>query len=296
MKQFLILLAAALIVALPFFFRRVPVSGDKGAGCLELVIITPHNEAFRQEFAEGFSEWHRKRFGRPVRIDWRVIGGTTEIMRYLTSEYEASAKHYSGTQPGDIPWHESQRIGHVDDPAKITCRIDLFFGGGAYDHAKAEKQGLTVPAWGAGGVPAGLFEDSAGRELIPRELNGEVWRGNAFYGCVLSAFGICYNPDRLTDLGITRPPAAWDDLADPRYFGHLGLADPTKSGSVAKAFEMIIQTQCAKAVAAAGYTHEQIRLYETRIGASGKAPGRRPPDVPQAYQDAISREIGRAHV
>jgi len=289
MKQFLILLSAALIVALPFFFRREPVSGGGGKGCPELVIITPHNEAFRQEFAEGFSEWHRKKFGCPVRIDWRVIGGTTEIMRYLTSEYAASAKHYVDAQQGSAPRREDQRIGHVDDPAKITCRIDLFFGGGVYDHAKAEKQGLTVPAWGVTGVPDGLFEDVAGRELIPRELNGEIWRGNAFYGCVLSAFGICYNADRLTDLGIARPPAAWDDLADPRYFGQLGLADPTKSGSVAKAFEMIIQTQCAKAVAASGYTREQVRLYETRIGTSGKDPGGRPPDVPQAYQDAISR-------
>jgi hypothetical protein len=33
----------------------------------------------------------------------------------------------------------------------------------------------------------------------------------------------------------------WDDLADPRLAGQVALADPTKSGSTTKAFEMLIQ-------------------------------------------------------
>jgi spermidine/putrescine-binding protein len=43
-------------------------------------------------------------------------------------------------------------------------------------------------------------------------------------------------------------PAAWADLADPRFFREVALADPTKSGSAAKAFEMIIQEQMQKRV------------------------------------------------
>lgn len=62
------------------------------------MVITPHNEAIRQEFAEGFSAWHRARYGSPVRIDWRMIGGTTEIMRYLASEYTSSAKRFFKSQ------------------------------------------------------------------------------------------------------------------------------------------------------------------------------------------------------
>jgi len=303
MKLWLVLLVAGLVVALPFIFRREADAGDWRAGDPELVVVTPHNEAIRQEFAAGFARWHRQRYGRPARVDWRVIGGTTEIMRYLGSEYAVSAKRYfksrgvvwpadgasvvlARKRPDDGParalWEAFRAC---DAPGMVTCGMDVFFGGGVYDHEKAEKQGLTVPAWGAQGPPPGIFEDGRGRTLIPREMNGEVWRGAAFYGNVLSAFGICYNVDRLADLGIAAPPSSWEDLADPRYFGHLGLADPTKSGSVAKAYEMIVHTRCARAVADAGFTREQIRRFETAIAGAGS----QPPEVPRAYQEAIER-------
>jgi len=310
MRSLFIIFVAVLIVVLPLLLRRVPEPGEWRTGDPELVIVTPHNEAFRQEFADGFSRWHREKFGRPVKIDWRVIGGTTEIMRYLASEYCASAKHYFLAQNRPWPPNGADLIlarkqpdtgsgadcgalwglfRSVDSPEKISCRMDLFFGGGVYDHDKAEKQGLTVPAWGDAPPPQGLFEDAEGRVLIPREWNGEVWRGKAFYGSVLSAFGICYNADRLADLGIMQPPAAWEDLADARYFGQLGLVDPTKSGSVAKAFEMIIQEQSAKTVAQAGFTREQLRRYEDAIAAAKQHENKLPSEVPPAYQEAVAR-------
>jgi iron(III) transport system substrate-binding protein len=302
MKLFCVIFAAALIIALPFIFRRAPVAGDWTEGDPELIVVTAHNEAFRQEFAEGFSAWHCERYGSPVRIDWRVIGGTTEIMRYLAAEYAASARRYfverGLTWPADggaavlsakRPASEARgelwdRFRASDDVREITCRMDLFFGGGMYDHSKAERQGLTVPAWGAAGPPPGIFEDAEGRVLIPREMNGEVWYGEAYYGCVLSAFGICYNRDRLADLGIDKRPEAWQDLSDPRYFGTLGLADPSKSASVAKAYEMVIHEQCAKAVAEAGFTREQIRAFERLVNPAEGVSG-----LPPSYQAALER-------
>jgi ABC-type Fe3+ transport system substrate-binding protein len=313
MKPVVALFLAVAVLALPFLFRRQPDTGEWRRGDPELVIVTPHNEAIRQEFAEGFSRWHRERFGRPVRIDWRVIGGTTEIMRYLASEYAASAKRFFRAQGVAWPangaetvfaakrplaedaWALWEAFRACDAPAEITCRMDVFFGGGVYDHAKAERQGLTVPAWGEAGPPPGLFEDAAGRALIPAEMNGEVWCGTAYYGSVLSAFGICYNADRLADLGIARPPATWEDLADPRYAGHVGLADPTKSGSVAKAFEMIIHARCARHVAAAGFTREQVRRYEALLEAAGSGRPVGPAvqgdaeTVPPAYRETVAR-------
>lgn len=301
MKPIMVLLLLGAVLALPFLLRRQPDAGEWRRGDPELVIVTPHNEAIRQEFAEGFSRWHRERFERPVRIDWRVIGGTTEIMRYLASEYAASAKRFFKAQGVAWPangaeailstrpppqngdgWALWQAFRACDAPSEITCRMDVFFGGGVYDHAKAEGQGLTVAAWGKEGPPPGLFEDAAGRVLIPAEMNGEIWRGGAYYGSVLSAFGICYNTDRLADLGIARPPEAWEDLADPRYAGHVGMADPTKSGSVAKAFEMIIHARCARHVAEAGFTREQVRRFETQIAAGS-------PDIPAEYHEAVAQ-------
>ena len=41
----------------------------------DLVIITPHQEGIRREFAEAFSAWHQKHFGQPVFIDYRNFGG-----------------------------------------------------------------------------------------------------------------------------------------------------------------------------------------------------------------------------
>jgi ABC-type Fe3+ transport system substrate-binding protein len=305
MKVFLILAAAALLIALPFLFRGESVASDWRRGDPELVVVTPHNEAIRQEFAEGFSKWHQERYGRPVRIDWRVIGGTTEIMRYLGSEYVASSRRFFQSQgiawPADGAevvlarqrpkkeemWALWEAFRSGDAPEEISCRMDVFFGGGTYDHEKAEKQGLTVPAWGAAGPPVGLFKDTEGRILIPVERGGEKWCGSAFYCTVLSAFGICYNTDRLADLGIAKAPAAWEDLCDPRYVGCLGLADPTKSASVAKAYEMIIHTQCAKAVAGAGFTREQVRHYEASFAGAKGGAGEMPQGVPRSYQQAV---------
>jgi ABC-type Fe3+ transport system substrate-binding protein len=87
--------------------------------------------------------------------------------------------------------------------------------------------------------------------------------------------------------GIARPPEQWDDLADPAWFGTLGLADPTKSGSIAKAFETIVQVECRKAVVAAGFG-ALAGEYEARIAAARLPAGEMPPGVPAEYQQAVA--------
>lgn len=254
----------------------------------------------------AFCAWHQKHYGVPAKVDWRVIGGTTEIMRYLESEYVASAKRYIKNSGGVWPsegvgalfaaqaplsgaamnlWHIYRTNDHAE---VISARIDLFFGGGVYDHDKSERQGFSVPAWGAGEEPEGIFTDKQGRTLIPHEINGEVWCGKAYYGNVLSTFGICYNYDRLADLGIVEPPKSWQDLTDARYVGALGLSDPTKSGSVAKAFEMIIHESCEQCVARAGFKRADIKKYEALLHRHGKA-AISSGWVPQAYQAAVEQ-------
>lgn len=331
MKSMLVILVAAFVVALPFIFRRPPEVGAWRSGDPVLVVVSPHNEAIRQEFGEAFSRWHETHHGQPVRVDWRAIGGTTEIMRYLESEYVAAVQAWWRRQRHDWPagggdlmldrrfdprqppaaeaddrtrqrW-EAQRtlwsaFRATDDPAAFTCRIDLFFGGGTYDHDKAARQGLCVPPWpgatpadlmATNGPAAGLLVDDRGRELIPVARSGEVWRSEVFYGAVLSTFGICYNPDRLRDLGIDTPPHAWQDLTDPRLYGQVGITDPTKSGSVAKAFEMIIQEQCQAAVRAAGFDAAQVTAFEAAIRKARLPAGEIPDGVPTAYQEAVEQ-------
>lgn len=294
MKNIVILLLAAVVIALPFIFRQSEMVDQWKPGDPELIAISPHNEAIRYEFGRAFSRWHEENYGDPVRVEWRVMGGTTEIMRYLAAEYAASFRAWwkgenrpwpvgaeemildrrfkadnvpQTDDPDERAAWEQKRDLHqtfrtVDDPAKFSCKVDLFFGGGTYDHNKAFRQGLSVRPWAEGDMPAVLSQEAGDTLLIPKKRSGETWRSDAFFGNALSTFGICYNMDRLTELGIENPPSTWEDLADPRLVHQLGVADPTKSGSIAKAFEMIIHEQCHAAVRAAGFSPEQTAAIE----------------------------------
>src|SRR4051812_33889858 len=91
MKRALIIMALIVTVALPFALRPIASSRTVVRHADEtVVIITPHNEAIRYEYAQGFAEWYRARTGRTVTVDWRVIGGTSDIARFLEGEYVAA--------------------------------------------------------------------------------------------------------------------------------------------------------------------------------------------------------------
>lgn len=315
MRNSVILLILAALLVLPFAFQQeTGLKTEKNAG-LKLVVITPMNEAIRYEFAQAFSRWHAAKFGAPVSVDWRNIGGTTEISRYLTSEYITafrawwtgegqawpengaaiiiSSSFHPDKRPAGMSEADFQKAREIylafrrtDDPEKFSSRIDLYFGGGVFDARNVARQGLIVPAWLPEDLPAGLLATASGQELFPTGLSGETWRAPAYYGTTLSAFGVCWNSDRMRLLKINRPPESWHNLADPRWFGSLGLADPTKSGSIAKAFETIVQVECRKAVVAAGFG-PLINEYEAKIAQANLPAGQMPDGVPMRYQQAV---------
>ena len=281
-KTLIAIAPVVIIVALPLIMRRDAVHDDPEAE--QLVIVSPHNEAIRWEFENAFQAYCREQHGRNVDIDWRTPGGTSEIVRYLLDSYGAAFRQEWQRQGKE--W--SGEIGSAFLDRKLTQRdivvdgkvkrkgaspiawearqaflagnagvgIDILFGGGQYDSGKLAKQGVLVasgvrerhPEWFAGDAP-----------ILSDGLSGEVWadRGDRYYGACLSSFGICYNFDRLAALGYNADdpaalPASWEDLADPRLFNQVGAADPTKSGSITKCFEMLIQQRMAQTVAAAG--------------------------------------------
>ncbi len=332
MRNLAILTVAAVVIALPFLLRRPVGQTDWRPGDPELVIISPHNEAIRFEFSRAFSLWHKSHYGQPVKIDWRAVGGASEISRYLNASFVAAARGWWTGRGNDWPagagdtvthprfdaqhpprlasiegetaadaerridremarWEKLrdlyQQFRNTDDARQFSAQIDLLMGGGAYDHQKAFAEGLTVPPWPSGAPPAGLFTDAEGRELLPATRGGELWRSDTFFSTAISTFGICFNEDRLRDLGIETPPARWEDLADPRYARQLGVADPTKSGSIAKAFELIIHQQCYIAIRAAGFSDDDIEHNEVAIAQAALPPGVMPEGVPAAYQRAL---------
>lgn len=255
LKRLPILLALVVIVALPFVFR--PKQSELAQADEVLVIITPHNEALRHEFGAGFREWYHRRTGRTIQVDWRVIGGTSEIARFLEGEYDAAFR-LLWTRKLGREWGVDVQSGYKnhrlpkDAPAAVQaartaflgsnvgCGIDLFFGGGTPDFVKQSQAGRLVDS-GLMQTHPEWFRD----DVIPQSFSGErYWDSEGLWiGAVLSNYGIVWNRDSLKRLGIDHGLQRWDDLADPRLVGEIALADPTKSSSIAKAFENIIQQQ-----------------------------------------------------
>lgn len=280
--RILILVALGTVLVLPFLLR--PKRTQAGRSDDTLVLITPHNEALRYEFGEGFKVWYRAKTGRTVSLDWRVIGGTSEITRFLEGEYLSSFQAY-WTQTLRRPWNSEVQAGFQngrlspDAPAvvkeareaflqsEVSCGIDLFFGGGTYDFVRQATAGRLVDS-GILRMHPEWFTD----EVIPHEFAGEEYwdRKGLWIGTVLSSYGLLYNQDSLGRLGIGEQPRQWSDLKNPKFSGEIALADPTKSSSIAKVFENIIQQQM------------QRRLHALRGGEQQ--------DTPQALEAKAVRE------
>lgn len=253
--RLLLLVTLAAVLAVPFALKPARVAST--AADDTVVVVTPHNEAIRFEYARGFAAWYKERTGRTVTVDWRMMGGTSEIARFLEGEYAASFERLwtgklgrrwnaaiqegfaNGKLPADAPT-EVRAAREAFLASEASCGIDVFFGGGTYDLEKQARAGRLIDS--------GVIQrhpEWFGETAIPRAFGGEdYWHPQGLWiGTVLSTYGILFNRDSLQRLGIERPPSTWDDLADPRLAGELALADPTKSGSVAKAFENILQRE-----------------------------------------------------
>ena len=226
MKNFLIIAGLLLaIIALPMVLRRETATANPHDANDRLVIISPHNESIRDEYGEAFASWWKKQSGRSVYVDWRTPGGTAEIRKVLDSGFEAAK-----------------------DRGAEGIGIDLFFGGGDYEFKTQDKVGRLAKLE--------VFEnhpDWFSEKAVMQYFSGEQYYNNehTWVAACLSQFGICYNEDGLKRLGLS-VPSKWDDLGDARYAGYLALADPSKSGTVARAFELLMQQQMQDAMAVPG--------------------------------------------
>ncbi|MEI6339348.1 MAG: iron ABC transporter substrate-binding protein, partial [Verrucomicrobiota bacterium] len=204
MRILAVLVALAVVLALPFALK--PKKNLLAGADETLVIISPHNEAIRYEFGRAFSEHYKARTGRSVRIDWRIVGGTSEIARYLQGEfYNAFQRHWtaSGQQwTGEVaqaftnPEPSPARQAFLASTAGIG--IDLFFGGGTFDFIAQAKAGTLVNSGVIAAHPDWFTETS-----IPLSVSGEPYydEQGRWIGTCLAAFGICYNTDSLLRLG-----------------------------------------------------------------------------------------------
>jgi len=221
----LVIVALAVLIGAPLWLRPRAEAARQGAGERELIVLTPHNEQIRREFARGFDQWHRERFaGEGVIIHWNTPGGTSEIVRMLQSQYRAALER--GEEPGGD--------------------ADLVFGGGSYEHEQL-KRPVSVEIDGAFrsttiSAPIAFsrqwLDDTYGPNSIGDSRLFDLdqhWFGNA-----LSGFGIVYNREVLARLGVAEP-TTWAHLGDPALRGWVALVNPAQSGSITTAFEAILQ-------------------------------------------------------
>lgn len=219
MSRWILLAAFLLVLASPLAMswwrgRAVQAGGSEG---LELVVITPHQEAIRREFAEAFSRYHEKEYGQKVNMTYLTFGAS-DIVKLFDEKAKTAKGHY---------------------------QIDVAWGGGdvLFD-LLLKRPGYLAPL---------KLDEAYLRQVYPQKmLRGlplydlDEKDGPAWFGTALASFGIVYNRDVLRQLGLEEPKT-WRDMADPRLAGWVVLVDPTKSASAKQAYMVIIERAMADA-------------------------------------------------
>src|SRR5262245_51896928 len=192
---------------LPFalLIGLLSLAGDDSRAGGRVIVLTPHVDAIRFEFGRGFAEWHEKHYGEKAEAEWRNVGGSSDALRFIQSEF---AKKPEG-------------IG-----------LDVLFGGGQEPYLVLADRGFSVSYE----PPATVLEG------IPQSFQGiEVYDVNhSWYGAALSSFGILQNTraQRVLGLELARQ---WDQLANPKLMGWVGAGDPRNSGTMNVMFEAFLQ-------------------------------------------------------
>jgi ABC-type Fe3+ transport system substrate-binding protein/heme-degrading monooxygenase HmoA len=232
MLSALLMTALLALIVIPFTLRPETPGGSGEAP--SLIIISPHNEQIRHEFAEAFGAWHQEHYGEPVWIDFRRPGGTSEIRAQLIAIYESAIKR-----------------GHILPDGSIAdggaMPYDLCFGGGTYEHGRL-KQGVSVRLDGETidmpiSIPAGFAQSQLDEWFGENKLGVlNVYDPDQHWlGLAASSFGILYNLDSIHRYDLPEP-SSWTDLTDPRYAGLVALGDPRQSGSIATTYESILNS------------------------------------------------------
>src|ERR1041384_2989393 len=104
--------------AFGFIFVVVLFSFSRAAAQDQLVLLSPHWKGIESEFERAFTAYYQRETGRTVQLEWLDVGGTSEALRFIRSEFS----------------NKPDGIG-----------IDVFFGGGLEPYLALKKENLLRP-------------------------------------------------------------------------------------------------------------------------------------------------------
>ena len=208
MKKLWLALFLGAVLALAFgpsLLRREPPFDE------ELSIVSPHWQGIRVEFERAFSEHYFNTTGRRVRVVWLDFGSTGDIKNLIL-----------------------ERVAQTKKRGETGIGIDLLFGGGAdiLPTLAASNAFERVP------LPPELKKE------IPPSVGGQILRDekNPYHATCLSSFGFVFNT-KVIDKAKLPTPETWEDLGRPEFQGWIACGDPSLSGSLHAAFEIVLQSQ-----------------------------------------------------
>ncbi len=196
-----------------------------------LVIYSPHVPAIREEFTAAFKAAHKASTGREVTIDWPDAGGASGMLQQLQDKYRQGIR---------------------------DC--DLVFGGGSIAE-QLKRAGLLQAYKLPDELLAALPKTVAGEPLYDPEFQ--------WYGATVTGFGLIYNKRLAAAKGLA--VAEWADMARPEFFGLVGAVDAAQSGSVRRAYEIILQA----------YGYEKGMRILMLMGANARNIGHGSAEIPQ---------------
>jgi len=206
---------------------------EPGAETDRLVIYSVHSDEIRAEFSRAFEAWYREQTGRPVAVTWPDPGaGGTYMLKRLQDKFSA---------------------GRYD--------VDIVFGGGMI-FARMKQLGMLEPYRLPEDVLSAIPPTAAGQPLYDKDF--------AWYGAAISTFGLIYNKQVIADKGL---PAVrdWETMADPRLFGLVGAGDPSRSSSLRKAYDIVLQA----------YGYKKGTAILVRMGANARQFGSTSAEIPR---------------
>ncbi len=230
------------IIVLPIALKETSQHqvSTKGNG---LIIITAHNEQIRFEITQAYRKYRAKNNLKPIQIDWRTSGSASQWRRQIIKQFKKA---------------------HAQNTLDQGIGVDLFFGGGNYQHNKL-AQGFKITNQKKTTQirilqPINLSQQQL-LEIFPQEKigNNRLYHPKKLWaGIVLSSFGIVYNKDVIKALHCP-PPTTWRHLTNPKYQNWIALADPALSGSTNATYNTILQRK--------GWTQGWIILQEMMANA-----------------------------